>query len=46
MKTIHFATINLLLCSLFSAIVSAAEPWVVYDGFGGPGNGKHVVLVS
>jgi hypothetical protein len=25
---------------------SAAEPWVVYDGFDGPGKGKHVVLVS
>jgi len=25
---------------------SAADPWVVYDGFDGPGNGKHIVLVS
>ncbi len=25
---------------------SAAEPWVVYDGFDGPGKGKHIVLVS
>ncbi len=24
----------------------AAKPWVVYDGFDGPGDGKHVVLVS
>src|SRR5712692_7509955 len=24
----------------------AADPWVVYDGFDGPGKGKHVVLVS
>jgi len=23
-----------------------ARPWVVYDGFDGPGKGKHVVLVS
>src|SRR5215472_11461233 len=22
------------------------NPWVVYDGFGGPGKGKHIVLVS
>jgi len=25
---------------------SAEEPWVVYDGFDGPGKGKHIVLVS
>src|SRR5579871_2023281 len=24
----------------------AADPWVVYDGFNGPGKGKHIVLVS
>src|ERR1700752_868300 len=24
----------------------AADPWVVYDGFPGPGKGKHIVLVS
>jgi len=24
----------------------ADDPWVVYDGFDGPGKGKHVVLVS
>jgi hypothetical protein len=24
----------------------AEDPWVVYDGFDGPGKGKHVVLVS
>ncbi len=26
--------------------LQAAEPWVVYDGFDGPGHGKHIVLVS
>ncbi len=25
---------------------SADKPWVVYDGFDGPGKGKHIVLVS
>ena len=25
---------------------SAEEPWVVYDGFEGPGDGKHIVLIS
>src|SRR5579871_6962408 len=24
----------------------AADPWIVYDGFDGPGTGKHIVLVS
>src|SRR5450755_2145537 len=24
----------------------AADEWVVYDGFDGPGKGKHIVLVS
>src|SRR5208282_2884422 len=24
----------------------AADPWVVLDGFDGPGKGKHIVLVS
>ncbi len=26
--------------------VGAEDQWVVYDGFDGPGNGKHIVLVS
>src|SRR6516164_60415 len=24
----------------------AGDPWIVYDGFDGPGKGKHIVLVS
>jgi len=32
--------------ALSVAAVQAADPWVVYDGFSGPGNGKHIVLVS
>jgi hypothetical protein len=34
---------------LLTIVVShgaAADPWVVYDGYDGPGKGKHVVLVS
>src|SRR3974377_463295 len=31
---------------LFGARAQAADPWVVYDGFGGPGKGKHIVLIS
>src|SRR5438445_4103430 len=29
-----------------SAPAQAADPWVVYEGRTGPGQGKHVVLVS
>lgn len=29
-----------------AAVARAEDPWVVYDGFDGPGKGKHVVLVS
>ena len=30
----------------FSLVAAAAEPWVVYRGGAGPGQGKHVVLIS
>jgi len=32
--------------ALFAAAAHAQQPWVVYDGFDGPGKGKHIVLVS
>ena len=35
-----------MLAVLFIAAGSAADSWVVYDGFDGPGKGKHIVLVS
>src|SRR5437016_5034797 len=38
-----------ILAGYFFLVVSslnAADPWVVYDGFDGPGKGKHIVLVS
>lgn len=31
---------------LFATTALAADPWVVYDGYDGPGKGKHIVLVS
>ncbi len=34
------------LASLLGASARAAEPWVVFDGFEGPGKGKHIVLIS
>jgi type 1 glutamine amidotransferase len=33
-------------CFLFAALASATDLSIVYDGYGGPGKGKHVVLVS
>jgi hypothetical protein len=33
------------LCLVFWSACSS-EPWVVYDGFDGPGQGKHIVLIS
>jgi type 1 glutamine amidotransferase len=35
-----------LLIGLLGAADKADQPWVVYDGFDGPGKGKHVVLIS
>jgi len=35
-----------LIASILASGASAADPWVVYDGFDGPGKGKHIVLVS
>src|SRR4249920_660536 len=43
MKTLLLsATLTLLM----SSFLSAADPWVVYEGTDGPGKGKHIVLVS
>lgn len=38
--------IALLLSLAAIASLRAENPWVVYDGFDGPGKGKHIVLVS
>jgi hypothetical protein len=46
---IRFSVSLLLLSTLMSLTgpaPRAADPWVVYDGFTGPGQGKHIVLVS
>jgi len=29
-----------------AGLAHGADPWVVYDGFDGPGKGKHIVLIS
>ena len=41
MKTLLSTALFLLPLSL-----SAADPWVVYEGSDGPGKGKHIVLIS
>jgi Trehalose utilisation len=43
MKTLLLASIASLS---LSSPLSAADPWVVYEGAGGPGQGKHIVLIS
>lgn len=40
------APIKNLIVDRLEAASCAADPWVVYDGFDGPGKGKHVVLIS
>jgi type 1 glutamine amidotransferase len=42
----HLAYFAFAVVSLTCNLTSAADPWVVYDGFEGPGKGKHIVLVS
>ena len=46
MKSTAWISLLVFFCGLCTAIAPAADPWVVYDGFEGPGRGKHVVLVS
>ena len=41
-----FSTLLLVMFALCASGVHAANPWNVYDGFDGPGKGKHIVLVS
>src|SRR5271169_3065888 len=36
----------LLLAALAHGQDTKTTPWIVYDGFDGPGKGKHIVLVS
>lgn len=38
--------IVVFLAAISAASVRADEPWVVYEGRGGPGSGKHIVLIS
>jgi type 1 glutamine amidotransferase len=35
-----------VVASFFGCNARATEPWVVYDGYDGPGKGKHIVLIS
>ena len=36
----------LLAVFFFSGLSYAGDPWIVYDGYDGPGKGKHIVLIS
>lgn len=47
--SVRFLTVpaTLVLLALVSLQTARADhEWVVYDGFDGPGNGKHIVLIS
>jgi hypothetical protein len=37
---------SLFVFGLATGLAAAADPWIVYDGYNGPGKGKHIVLVS
>ncbi len=45
MTAIRLLALAVLTCGT-AATAKAADPWIVYDGFDGPGKGKHIVLVS
>ncbi|MBD3265419.1 hypothetical protein GF373_02015 [bacterium] len=40
----RFLLIGVVTCLALSA--QSADPWLVLDGFDGPGNGKHIVIVT
>jgi hypothetical protein len=40
------AVLFLLTFFLFGGVCPAEDPWVIYDGFEGPGKGKHIVFVT
>lgn len=50
MKTKHLitclASFYFLLLAVAGTVSNAADPWCVYEGGEGPGQGKHIVLVS
>ncbi len=47
LSRITFAIVGLILFTHAASAQDSKEPlWVVYDGFKGPGSGKHVVLVA
>jgi hypothetical protein len=45
MVVVWIALIAAVTC-IFDARARAEDPWAVYDGFDGPGKGKHIVFVT
>ena len=39
-------SLMLIVVAMMSGLARAAEKWVVYDGFDGPGKGKKIVLIA
>ncbi len=46
MRALRFLIVVVSLVSVMWSAASAEQSWIVYDGFDGPGKGKHIVLVS
>src|SRR5262249_21500343 len=48
MKTLMcvFSAVALCGVAIQAQPGSKEDPWVIYDGFDGPGKGKHIVLIS
>lgn len=42
----RFFGLTYVLVAVIASPAFAADPWIVYDGFDGPGKGIHIVLVS
>src|SRR5258707_10194049 len=40
------AALFFILLGFLGGHARAEDPWLVFDGFDGPGKGKHIVLVS
>ena len=45
-RILHSLVPFLLVAAALPSPVVAADLWVTYDGYDGPGKGKHIVLIS
>src|SRR5262249_47426559 len=45
-RTMCKTTLFVGMLFIFSGTARADDPWIIYQGGGGPGKGKHIVLVA